>query len=88
MERWMDGLMDKCILNGAWVDGLCGWAREPLAGMRETQEWMGVESWAGDGEWVHMGVGGEEPVPVVLVSWKVIDLSGMPHTLRTDTWQV
>lgn len=56
--------------------------------MRETQEWMGVESWAGDGEWVHMGVGGEEPVPVVLVSWKVIDLSGMPHTLRTDTWQV
>lgn len=53
-----------------------------------NQEWMGVGDWAGGGEWVHVGVGGEEPVPVVLVSWKVIDLSGMPHTLRTDTWQV
>lgn len=35
-----------------------------------------------------MGVDGEAPVPVVLVSWKVIALSGMPQTLRTDTWQV
>ena len=34
------------------------------------------------------GMGGEVPVPVVLVSRKVTALSGMPHTLRTDTWQV
>lgn len=41
-------------------------------------------SWAGMG-W---GMGGEAPVPVVLVSWNAIALSGIPHTLRTDTWQV
>lgn len=27
-------------------------------------------------------------LPVVFVSWKVIDLSGMLQTLRTDTWHV
>lgn len=34
------------------------------------------------------GMGGEVLVPVVLVRRKVMALSGMPHTLRTDTWQV
>lgn len=42
----------------------------------------------GESAQVGKGMGGEVPVPVVLVSRKVMALSGMPHTLRTDTWQV
>lgn len=52
---------------------LCGVGHCLLAG--ESAQWA-------------RDTGGEVPVPVVLVSRKVMALSGMPHTLRTDTWQV
>lgn len=69
-----------CVMYGVWCVYVCGVCLCVVCVAGGNLAWGRV--------WVHVGMDGEAPVPVVLVSWKVIALSGMPHTLRTDTWQV
>ena len=68
---------------------MAGWGEEE-AGRRERAQTRGQVPGvlAEDTAQAGKGRGREGSVPVVLVSWKLTALSGMPHTLRTDTWQL
>ena len=64
-----------------------GWGEEG-AGRRERAQTREVPGVLAEDAQAGKGQGREGSVPVVLVSRKLTALSGMPHTLRTDTWQL
>lgn len=74
--------------QGEKVSG--GGGGEEGAGRRERAQTRGEVPGvlAEDAAQAGKGQGREGSVPVVLVSRKLTALSGMPHTLRTDTWQL
>ena len=66
-----------------------GGGGEEGAGRRERAQTRGeVPGVLAEDAQAGKGQGREGSVPVVLVSRKLTALSGMPHTLRTDTWQL
>ena len=77
--------------GGVWWRGRreqAGGRRAPTRGGAPGVLRGGHHLLVGDPAQVGQGMGREVSVPVVVVSWKVTALSGMPHTFRTDTWQV